>query len=161
MSAFLFLVTKPFITVYHRYAIFLRPISPSSKKIGVASLNKLLLHNSCKQNFYEHLATQDKSLQFGFFFYKKSRRPFRTILFGKSTVQTFVTLDTSTRYANKSETILHTKPVIAFLNRSLGIKRRQSSSTFNIIITHPKQRQHLCFFVQLSNLFGWMSLSFL
>ena len=49
---FLCLVIKSFITVYHRYAIFLRPISPSSKKIGVASLNKLLLHNSCKLNYY-------------------------------------------------------------------------------------------------------------
>ena len=50
------------------------------------------------------------------------------ILFGKSTVQTFVTLDTSTRYANKSETILHTKPVVAFLNRSSGKNRRQKQS---------------------------------
>ena len=49
---FLFLVIKPLVTVYHRYAILLRPISPSSKKIGVASLNKLLLHNSCRLNFY-------------------------------------------------------------------------------------------------------------
>ena len=28
-SAFLFLVIKPLVTVYHRYAIFFRPISPS------------------------------------------------------------------------------------------------------------------------------------
>ena len=28
---FLFLVIKPFVTVYHRYAIFLRPISPSTE----------------------------------------------------------------------------------------------------------------------------------
>ena len=80
----------------------------------------------------------------------------RTILFGESTVQTFVTLDTSTRYTNKSETILQTKLAIAFLNRSLGIKRRQSSSTFNIIITHPKQRQYLCFFCVVVRAFGRM-----
>ena len=30
-SAFLFLVIKPLVTVYHRYAIFLRPISPSTE----------------------------------------------------------------------------------------------------------------------------------
>ena len=70
-----------------------------------------------------------------------------TILFGKSTVQTFVTLDTSTRYANKSETILQTKPFIAFLNRNSGIKRGQPHNTYNIIITDTKQRQHLCFFL--------------
>ena len=51
-----------------------------------------------------------------------------TILFGKSTVQTFVTLDTSTRYTNKSETILQTKPAIAFLNRNSGKNRRQKQS---------------------------------
>ena len=66
--------------------------------------------------------------------------PQRTILFGKSIVQTFVTLDTSTRYTNKSETILHTKLVIAFLNRSSGIKRGQPHNTYNIIITDTKQR---------------------
>ena len=31
LSAFLCLVIKSFITVYHRYAIFLRPISPSTE----------------------------------------------------------------------------------------------------------------------------------
>ena len=30
-SAFLFLVIKPLVTVYHRYAIFFRPISPSTE----------------------------------------------------------------------------------------------------------------------------------
>ena len=54
---FLFLVIKPLVTVYHRYAIFLRPISPSSKKIGGASLNKLLLHNSCKLNYYHPICS--------------------------------------------------------------------------------------------------------
>ncbi|MBQ2727880.1 MAG: hypothetical protein IJF77_01520, partial [Alistipes sp.] len=53
---------------------------------------------------------------------------FWTILFGKSTVATLVTLDTSTRYTNKSETILHTKLVIAFLNRNSGKNRRQKQS---------------------------------
>ena len=86
--------------------------------------------------------------------------PHRTILFGKSTVQTFVTLDTSTQYTNKSETILHTKPVIAFLNRSSGIKRGQPHNTYNIIITDTKQRQHLCFFVPLSELSGGYSYAF-
>ena len=52
----------------------------------------------------------------------------RTILFGKSTVQTFVTLDTSTRYTNKSETISPVKLVIAFLNRSSGKNRRQKQN---------------------------------
>lgn len=65
-------------------------------------------------------------MQFGFFFYKESIRPIKTILFGKSTAQTFVTLDTSTRYTNKNETISPTKPVIAFQNRSSGIKRGQT-----------------------------------
>ena len=31
MSAFLFLMIKPFVTVYHRFAIFLRPISASTE----------------------------------------------------------------------------------------------------------------------------------
>ena len=56
-SAFLFLVIKPLVTVYHRYAIFLRPISPSTKKIGAASWNKLLLHNSCKLNYYNPICS--------------------------------------------------------------------------------------------------------
>ena len=99
-------------------------------------------------------------MQFKFFFYKKSIRPFWTILFGKITVQTFVTLDTSTQYTNKSETILQTKPFIAFLNRSSGIKRGQPHNTYNIIITDTKQRQHLCFFVPLSELLGGYSYAF-
>ena len=57
LSAFLCLVIKSFITVYHRYAIFFRPISPSSQKIGVASRNKLLLHNSCKLNCYNPICS--------------------------------------------------------------------------------------------------------
>ena len=57
LSAFLCLVIKSFITVYHRYAIFLRPISPSSQKIGGARLNKLLLHNSCKLNYYNPICS--------------------------------------------------------------------------------------------------------
>ena len=72
--------------------------------------------------------------------------PTGTILFGKITVQTFVTLDTSTRYTNKCETSLQTKPFIAFLNRNSGIKRGQPHNAYNIIITDTKQRQPLCFF---------------
>ena len=56
-STFLCLVIKSFVSVYHRYAIFLRPISPSSKKIGAASRNKLLLHNSCKLNCYNPICS--------------------------------------------------------------------------------------------------------
>ena len=37
-SAFLFLVIEPFVTVYHRYAIFLRPISPSTEKSELQTL---------------------------------------------------------------------------------------------------------------------------
>ena len=163
-SVFLFLVIELFVTVYHRYAIFLRPISPSIKIIGVASLNKLLLHNSCKLNYYHPICSiivvnrtvignvqsilQSKTnrCHSDFSFIKKAYDPKRTILFGESTVQTFVTLDTSTRYTNKSETILQTKPFIAFLNRNSGIKRGQPHNTYNIIITGTKQRQLLCFF---------------
>ena len=43
--------------------------------------------------------------------------------------------------------MLQTKPFIAFLNRSSGIKRGQPHNTYNIIITDTKQRQHLCFFL--------------
>ena len=60
-----------------------------------------------------------------FSFIKIRVAPEGTILFGKSTVQTFVTLDTSIRYTNKSETILQAKPAIAFLNRNSGKNRRQ------------------------------------
>ena len=102
----------------------------------------------------------DKSLQFGFFFYKKNILPFGTILFEKCTAKTLVMLYISTRNTNKSETILHTKPFIVFLNGSSGIKRGQPHNTYNIIITDTKQRQHLCFFVSLSNLFGRKSLLF-
>ena len=69
-----------------------------------------------------------------------------TILFEKCTAEILVMLYISTQYTNKSETILHTKPVIAFLNRSSGIKRGQPHNTYNIIITDTKQRQPLCFF---------------
>ena len=50
------------------------------------------------------------------------------VIFGRCTEETLVTLDTSTRYTNKSETILQTKPAIAFLNRSSGKNRRQKQS---------------------------------
>ena len=69
-----------------------------------------------------------------------------SILFERCTAQTLVILYISTRYTNKSETILQTKPFIAFLNRNSGIKRGQPHSAYNIIITDTKQRQPLCFF---------------
>ena len=43
--------------------------------------------------------------------------------------------------------MLQTKPFIAFLNRSSGIKRGQPHNAYNIIITDTKQRQPLCFFL--------------
>ena len=43
MSAFLFLVIKPFITVYHRYAIFLRPISPPMSNVIIQENYKCLI----------------------------------------------------------------------------------------------------------------------
>ena len=158
---FLFLVIKPLVTVYHRYAIFLRPISPSSKKIWVASLNK---HNSCKLNYYHPICSiivvnrtfmstlQPKTNRCNsdFSFIKKAGDRFGSILFERCTAQTLVMLYISTRYTNKSETILQTKPFIAFLNRNSGIKRGQPHNTYNIIITDTKQRRSLCFFV-----FGW------
>ena len=55
-SAFLFLVIKPLVTVYHRYAIFLRPISPSTENSELQTL-KLLLHNSCKLNYYNPICS--------------------------------------------------------------------------------------------------------
>ena len=102
-------------------------------------LNDVLFRNDISQSRTNHCNSD-------FSFIKIRVAHFRTILFGKSTVQTFVTLDTSTRYTNKSETILQTKPFIAFLNRSSGIKRGQPHNTYNIIITDTKQRQPLCFF---------------
>ena len=88
-----------------------------------------------------------KSLHLDFCFIKKAYDPQRTILFEKCTAKTLVMLYISTRNTNKSETILHTKPVIAFLNRSSGIKRGQPHNAYNIIITDNKQRQPLCFFL--------------
>ena len=38
LSAFLFLVIKPLVTVYHRYAIFFRPISPSTENSELQTL---------------------------------------------------------------------------------------------------------------------------
>lgn len=81
-----------------------------------------------------------------FSFIKKAYDLLRTILFERCTAQTLVILYISTRYTNKSETILQTKQAVAFLNRSSGIKRGQPHNTYNIIITDTKQRQHLCFF---------------
>ena len=51
---FLFLVIKPLVTVYHRYAIFLRPISPPTENHGCKPY-ELLPHNSCNLNYYHHI----------------------------------------------------------------------------------------------------------
>ena len=160
LSAFLFLVIKPLVTVYHRYAIFLRPISPSTKKFGAANWNKLLLHNSCKLNYYHPICSiivvnrtfmstlQPKTNRCNsdFSFIKKAYDPLRTILFERCTAQTLVMLYISTQYTNKCKTISPVKLFGASLNRSSWIKRGQPHNTYHIIITHPKQRQHLCFF---------------
>ena len=116
-------------------------------------LNDVLFRNDISQS-----RTKRCNSDFSFIKIRVARQ--RTILFGKSTVQTFVTLDTSTRYTNKSETILHTKLAIAFLNRSSGIKRGQPHNTYNIIITDTKQRQHLCFFCVVIRAFGRILLCF-
>ena len=81
-----------------------------------------------------------------FSFIKKAYDPQGTILFGKCTAEILMMLYISTQYTNKCETILQTKPFIAFLNRNSGIKRGQPHNAYNIIITDTKQRQHLCFF---------------
>ena len=43
------------------------------------------------------------------------------VIFGRCTAETLVTLNVSSPYTNKAETILQTKPFIAFMNRSLGM----------------------------------------
>ena len=63
------------------------------------------------------------------------------VIFGRCTVETLVTLNLSNLYTNKDETILQTKPFIAFLNRNSRIKRGQPHNIYNIIITDPKQRR--------------------
>lgn len=50
------------------------------------------------------------------------------VIFGRCTAETLVTLNGSNPYINKDETILQTKPFIAFLNRSSGKNRRQKHS---------------------------------
>ena len=40
------------------------------------------------------------------------------VIFGRCTAETLVTLNVSNPYTNKDETILQTKPAIAFLNRN-------------------------------------------
>ena len=44
LSAFLFLVIEPFVTVYHRYAIFFRPISPSTEQTLIV-VNRTVVGN--------------------------------------------------------------------------------------------------------------------
>ena len=50
------------------------------------------------------------------------------VIFGRCTAETLVTLSVSNPYKNKDETILQTKPFIAFLNRNPGKNRRQKQS---------------------------------
>ena len=50
------------------------------------------------------------------------------VIFGRCTAETLVTLNVSNPYTNKDETILQTKPFIAFLNRNSGKNRRQKQS---------------------------------
>ena len=90
------------------------PYFTLNRNFGAASRNKLLLHNSCKLNYYHPICSiivvnrtfmstlQPKTnlCNSDFSFIKNKGRPRRTILLGKSTVQAFVTLDTSTRYTN-------------------------------------------------------------
>ena len=73
LSAFLCLVIKSFITVYHRYAIFLRLFHPQPKFRVVT----ILLY---------------KSMQFRFLFYEKSIRPEKSSLFCFSTASVWSSL---------------------------------------------------------------------
>ena len=105
------------------------------QKIGGASLNKLLLHNSCKLNYYHPICSiivvnrtfmstlQPKTNRCNsdFSFIKKSRRPYRSILFERCTAQTLVMLYISTQYTNKCKTISPVKLFGVSLNRSSGI----------------------------------------
>ena len=50
------------------------------------------------------------------------------VIFGRCTAETLVTLNVPNPYTNKDETILQTKPFIAFLNRSSGKNRRQKQN---------------------------------
>ena len=84
------------------------------QKIGGASLNKLLLHNSCKLNYYNPICSiivvnrtfmstlqpkTNRSIS-DFPYYKKSRRPKRLPLSLKCTVNCVVILNHSIRYNN-------------------------------------------------------------
>ena len=82
------------------------------------------------------------------------------VIFGRCTAETLVTLNVSNLYINKDETILQTKPFIAFLNRSSGIKRGQPHNAYNIIITDTKQSHPSALFVSLSELSGGYSYAF-
>lgn len=50
------------------------------------------------------------------------------VIFGRCTAETLVTLNVSNPYTNKDETILQTKPFIAFMNVILGKNLRQKQS---------------------------------
>lgn len=51
------------------------------------------------------------------------------VIFGRCTAETLVTLNGSNPYTNKDETILQTKPVISFLNRSSGKKPKKKAES--------------------------------
>ena len=60
--------------------------------------------------------------------FDKNADLFVKVIFGRCTAETLVTLNVSNPYTNKDETILQTKPFIAFLNRNSGKNRRQKQS---------------------------------
>ena len=144
-SAFFVLGDKTICYCLSSLRNILSPYFTLIQKIGGASLNKLLLHNGCKLNHYHPICSiivvnrtvigsvqsilQSKTNRCNsdFSFIKKAGDPFGTILFGRSTAQTFVTLDTSTRYTNKSETISPVKSFIAFLNSNFRNKMRTTT----------------------------------
>ena len=113
----------------------LSPYFTLSRNFGAASRNKLLLHNSCKLNYYRPICSiivvnrtfmstlQPKTNRCNsdFSFIKKAGDPFRSILFERCTAQTLVMLYISTQYTNKCKTISPVKLFGVSLNRSSGI----------------------------------------
>ena len=108
------------------------PYFTLNRNFGAASRNKLLLHNSCKLNYYHPICSiivvnrtfmstlQPKTNRCNsdFSFIKKAYDPLRTILFERCTAQTLVMLYISTQYTNKCKTISPVKLFGASLNRS-------------------------------------------
>ena len=154
---FLFLVIKPLVTVYHHYAIFFRPISPSTEiselHAGINYYCIIVVNRSVVGNVYSILQSETNRCNSDFSFIKK-QATLRSILFERCTAQTLVMLYISTQYTNKCKTISPVKLFGASLNRSSGIKRGQPHNAYNIIITDTKQRQPLCFFCVVVRAFG-------